>query len=87
MYKVALKNNKLAFKAGETAKVTKVAILDFAVQVYFNDDTAIIGSAASHADLADASVADLTALAGKSIAALFDVVKPAGSLIGGSAAK
>ena len=75
MYKVALKNNKVAFKAGETAKVTKVEILDFAIQVYFNEDTAIIGSAANHMDLDKVSPADLTDLASKSIAAFFDVVK------------
>jgi hypothetical protein len=75
MYNVALKNNKVAFKAGETAKVTQVKILDFAVMVYFNDDTAIIGSGLDHADLSNVSAADLAALASKSIAALFDVKK------------
>jgi hypothetical protein len=76
MYKVALKNNKVAFKAGETAKVTQVKILDFAVQVYFNDDTAIIGTTATHLDLDKSGAAELTALASKSIAAFFDVAKP-----------
>ena len=74
MYKVALKNNKVAFKAGETAKVTQVKILDFAVQVYFNDDTAIIGTTATRLVLDKSSAADITALASKSIAGLFDVV-------------
>jgi hypothetical protein len=75
MYNVALKNNKVAFKAGETAKVTQVKILDFAVQVYFNDDTAIIGTTANHADVANLSVADLTDLSVKAIGALFQIVK------------
>jgi len=82
MYKVALKNNKVAFRAGETAKVTQVKILDFAIQVYFNDDTAIIGTGANHVDLSSMNAADLTELASKSIAALFDVLKPVASLIG-----
>jgi hypothetical protein len=75
MYKVALKNNKVAFKAGETVKIKEVKILDFAVQVYFNDDTAIIGSSANHADLATVGGAELTDLVTKSVAALFEVVK------------
>jgi len=74
-YQVALKHNKVAFKAGETAKVTQVKILDFAVQVYFNDETAIIGTGANHPDLSSMNAAELVDLAGKSIAALFDVVK------------
>jgi hypothetical protein len=52
-----------------------VQILDFAVQVYFNDDTAIIGTTATRTDLAAMSASDLTDMAGKAIAALFDVVK------------
>jgi len=82
MYKVALKNNKVAFKAGETAKVIQVKILDFAIQVYFSDDTAIIGTGANHVDLSSMNAADLTELASKSIAALFDVLKPAAGPIG-----
>jgi len=75
MYNVALKNNKVAFKAGETAKVTQVKILDFAVQVYFNDDTAIIGTTAAHVDLDKASAADLTEMATKAISGLFTALK------------
>jgi hypothetical protein len=74
-YQVALKHNKVAFKVGETAKVTQVKILDFAVQVYFNDETAIIGMGANHLDLSSMSAAELIDLASKSIAALFDLKK------------
>jgi hypothetical protein len=75
MYNVAAKNNKLAFKAGETAKVTQVKILDFAIQVYFSDETAIIATTASHLDLEKAGAADLTEMANKAISGLFLPVK------------
>ena len=75
MYNAAKREGKIAIKAGQTSKVVKVELLDFAIEVYFGDEScALIGTPAVQAETTSVSSADLTALAKKTIAAFFDIV-------------
>lgn len=75
MYNAALRAGKVAIKTGETAKVTRVQVLDFAVQVFFGDESvALIGTTANQADTAKMSGAELCDLAKRTVAAFFNTV-------------
>src|ERR1022692_1940636 len=76
MYNAAVKNSKIGIKAGQPGKVTRVEVLDFAIEIYFGDSVALIGQPTVQLDTNKASAADLTVLAKKTVAAFFDVVAP-----------
>lgn len=77
-YRLALKGNPRALKAGAVTKISSVKLMDRGIQIFFATDTcALIGVSSEPIETATMSTKNLLELAKKSIGPLFETVAPA----------
>lgn len=76
-YRSALKDNPKALPAGAVTKVSSVKVMGGAIQVFFaTDSCAVIGVSSGSVNTTTMTIQELVGMAKKSIAPLFDTLRP-----------